>query len=146
MRCAIQRQSALVARGEVRFIGENGSRPFRSAAPSESGLKFDFKMDEECAGRGQQEVACVFAFDGAAAEGQDEAFAGEKAEDGGVFDIAEGALALAGEDLGDGRSGFGFDDIVHVNESPVEAFCNERANGRFAGAHESGEDNANGRC
>ena len=145
MRRAVQRQSALIARGEIGLICKNGTSALSSTAAGECGLELDFEMDEECAGRVQQEIARVFAFNGAAAESEDKIFSGGQARNGGVFEIAESILALLREDLGNGRCGFGFDDVVHVNESPAETPGNERADGGLTGAHEAGEDDANGR-
>ena len=62
--------------------------------------------------------------------------------DGGVLEVAEGGLAAAGEEFGDGAAGFGFDDIVCVEEAPAETRGEERADGGLAGTHEAGEDDA----
>jgi len=59
--------------------------------------------------------------------------------------LAEGSLAVAGEELGDGYASFGLDYVVHIDEAPTEAGGDKRADGGFARAHEAGEDDAAGR-
>jgi len=49
---------------------------------------------------------------------------------------------VAGEELGDGGVGAGFEMGVEVEEVPVEAGGEETADGGFACSHEAGEDEA----
>ncbi len=58
--------------------------------------------------------------DGAAAERQDQRVPGGQPGDGGVFPLAKGGFAVAGEELGDGRAGLGLDHIVHIDEAPAK--------------------------
>ena len=141
---AVEGQAALIAAGEVGLIGEDGAGAFSALASGEGGRQFDFEVDEKRTGGIEQHVAGLGPLDGPAAEGEDERVASGEAGDGGVFLVAEGGFAVAGEDFCDGDAGFGFDDVVHVNEAPAETACDERADGAFAGAHEAGEDNAAG--
>ncbi len=141
---AVERQAALVAGCEVGLVGEDGAGTLGAAAAGEGGGEFDFEVDEQGAGSVEEQIAGFGALDGASAEGKDEGVLGGEAGDGGVFDVAEGGLAVAGEDFGDGHAGFGLDDVVNVEEAPAEARGEERADGAFAGAHEAGEDNEAG--
>jgi hypothetical protein len=65
--------------------------------------------------------------DCAAAEGEDQRVAGGEADDGFMFAEAERGLAVAGEELGNGGVGFGFNYIVYVDEFPAETRGEERA-------------------
>jgi hypothetical protein len=144
VRCSVERQAALVARGEVGVIGENGTRVFGSAAAGERGVEFDLEMHEQGTG-GIEKGARVFALDGATAESQHQSVGGREPGDGCVFAIAEGGFAVAGEDFGDGGAGFGFNDVVDVDELPAEARGKNGTDGGFAGAHEAGENDTAGR-
>jgi hypothetical protein len=55
------------------------------------------------------------------------------------FELAEGGLPVALKELRDGDAGGGFDAFVEIHETPAELAGKARANGAFAGAHETGE-------
>ena len=111
-------------------------------AAGEGGAEFHFEVDEQRAGSVQQEHARVFALDGPAAEGQHNSFCSDQAGDGRMFAVTEGSFAVAGEDVGDSGAGFGLDHVVHIDEVPAEARCDQRTDGGFARAHEAGENDA----
>jgi len=46
------------------------------------------------------------------------------------------------KELGDGGSGAGFEVGIEVKEGPAGAGCEKASYGRFAGSHETGEDEA----
>ncbi len=142
VRCSVERQATLVARGEVGLVGENGTHILGSAASGERGVELDFEMYEQGAGSIEKKRTRVFAFDGAAAESKHESVSGCEAGDGCVFTVAEGGFAMAGEDFGDGSAGFGFDYVVDVDELPAEVPGKDGADSGFAGAHEAGENDA----
>ena len=80
----------------------------------------------------------------AAAESEDCAFAEfTDAAEGGAeligFQLAEGRLAVALEELRDGNAGGGFDAVIEIDEAPAELAGEESADSGFAGTHESGE-------
>jgi hypothetical protein len=54
--------------------------------------------------------------DCAAAEGEDQRVGGGEAGDGLMLADAEGGLAVAGEELGDGCAGFGLNHVVDIDE------------------------------
>ncbi len=139
---SVERESAFIARSEIGVIRENGPRFLCAAAPVESGLKVDLKIDHESAGSVQQEEPRIFALDGAASESEHEFLGREQALDGRVFKVTKGVLAGVGKDLGDGFPRLGLDDIVDINELPVEAPGQYRAESRFTRAHEPGQDDA----
>ena len=142
VRHAIERQAALIARGEVGVIGENGARVFSSAATGERCVELDFKVYEQCVGSVEQEQARVFALNGATAEGEDQRATARQSGNGGVFAVAKGAFAVAREDVGDSGACLRFDHIVDVDELPAKARGNAWTNGRLARTHEAGENNA----
>ena len=81
---------------------------------------------------------------GATAEGEDRWFLlFNGAAEGGTefigFQLTEGGLAVAFEKLRDGDAGGGFYAFVEIHEAPAEMLSQARADGAFAGAHESGE-------
>jgi len=88
---------------------------------------------------------------GAAAESEDGGFLlFDGAAEGGAefigFQLTKGGLAVAFEKLWDGDPGGGFDAFVEIHKAPAELAGEARADGAFAGAHESGEaDNRNAR-
>ena len=141
---AVERAPALVAGGEIGVVGQDRPRLFGPAAARQRGGEFDFEVDEQAAGRVKQEIAGVGAFDGAAAQSEDEIIGRDEAGDDCVLEIAEVGLAVARKDFCDGAAGFSFEDIVGIKETPAQAACDERADGGFAGAHEAGEDDAAG--
>ena len=81
-------------------------------------------------------------FGRAAAEREDDVAAAEGGGEGLRLELAEVGFAVGGEDGGDGEAGAGFDVGVEVEEVPAEAIGEQAADGGFAGAHESGEDEA----
>ena len=115
-----------------------------AAAAGEGGGQFDFQMNQECAGACKQQGAGGGVLDGAAAQGQHQVVAFGEARDGLMLALAEDLLALTREDLGNGDSGFGFDHVVDIHESPVQARGYQRTNRSLARAHESSEDDATG--
>ena len=58
----------------------------------------------------------------------------------------ERRLTVAREDIRDGGACLGFDHVVDVNELPAQALSDNRTDGRFARAHEAGENDAARRC
>ena len=102
-------------------------------------------MHQQRAGGGEQQRAGSFVLDCAAAQGQDQSVAGGQAGDGLMLPLAEGGLAVAGEDFGDGHASLGLDHVVHVEEAPAQASGDERTDRGLARAHEAGEDDAAGR-
>lgn len=86
-----------------------------------------------------EEAAIFGAEDDTAAGGDDVAgFFGEAGEGLG-FDIAEVIFTVVGEDVGDGFSGLGDDEVVGIDEGEVEAGGEFLADGGFSGAHEADE-------
>jgi hypothetical protein len=139
---AVERETALIADGEVGLVGEDGADVLCAAASGECGGQFDFKMNQEGAGPGEEQGAGGCVLDCAAAKSEDEGVRGGEAGDGFMLADAEGRFAVAGEELGNSCAGFGLDYVVKVDEGPAEALGEERANGSFAGAHEAGQDDA----
>lgn len=139
---AVERQAALVASFKVGLIGEDGAGVLGTAAAGEGGRQSDFEMDEEGSGAVEEQAAGRIPFDCASAKGEDEGVGGGETGDGGVFAVAKGGFTVAGEELGDGHAGFGFKDVVGVEEAPAEALGDEWTDGGFTGAHEAGEDDA----
>jgi hypothetical protein len=81
---------------------------------------------------------------GAAAEGEDRAFFQfESAAEGGAelvgFDLAEGRLTEAFENLSDSQSRGFLDAVIKIDEAPGQLASEERADSGLAGAHEPGE-------
>ncbi len=128
---AVERQATLVASLEIRVIGEDGAGVLGTAAASQRGWQSDFEMDEESTGAVEQQVASCIPFDCAAAEGENQSIGGREAGDGGMFAVAEGGFAVTGEELGDGHAGFGFKDVIGVEEAPAKTLGDERADGGF---------------
>ena len=142
VRCAIERQAALVADGEVGLVGEDGARVLSSATTGDGGCKLHFKMDEQGSFVVEEQVADRGGFNGAAAEGENQVVIGGEMLDGCVLAAAEFRFTVAREDFWDGEAGFGRDDVIRIDKAPAKARGDERADGGFAGAHETGEDNA----
>ena len=105
------------------MVGENGPRVLGSLATLEGCGQLDFEVDQQRFGSGEQQVARGFVFDGASAESEDQRVSGGEARDGGALALAEGSFAVAGKNLGDGRAGFSFDYVVHIDEAPAQARC-----------------------
>ena len=61
-----------------------------------------------------------------------------------VFEVAEGLLAVAGENLRDGAAGTAFDLIVGVEPVPAEPIGENASHGRLAGAAISDQDEIHG--
>jgi hypothetical protein len=55
------------------------------------------------------------------------------------FDLAESRLAEAFKDLWDFQASGFFDAFIKIDKAPGELAREERADGGFAGAHETGE-------
>jgi hypothetical protein len=83
--------------------------------------------------------------DCASAQGQNLSIASRvQAGDCRVLAVAKCSFAVAGEEFDDGNAGLSLDDIVHIDKAPAQAAGDERPDGAFARAHESGEDDAAG--
>ena len=142
---AVEREAALVPAGEVGLVGQHGAGVLGAAAAGERGGQLHFQMNEQRAGRVEQQVAGGGPLDGAAAQGQHQRVFGGQAGDGGVLEVAEGRLAVTCEDRSNGGAGLGLDHVIHIHKAPAEPAGHKRANGAFARAHEAGEDDA-ARC
>src|ERR1039458_5830807 len=106
---AVEREAALVAAGQVGLVGEDGAGVLSAAAAGEGGGQFDLQMDQERAGRVEQQGARGGVLDGAAAQGENQRVAGGQAGDGGMLAVAEWSLAVAGEEFRDSGAGLGLD-------------------------------------
>ena len=87
----------------------------------------------------EQEPICKL-LGGASAEGQDRACPGEGVGEGRGFHAAEMSFAVAGEELGNGGAGAGFDVLIEVEEVPAQGSGEQPADGGFAGSHKADED------
>jgi hypothetical protein len=79
-------------------------------------------------------------FGRAAAQGQDGLGPVDQVRDDLAFQLAEGGLAVRGEDLPDRASRPLFDDQVAVDEREAEALGEQVADGGLPGAHEADQD------
>jgi hypothetical protein len=139
---SVERQSSLVACGEVGVIGENGTHIFGPAAAGECSVELDFEVHKQGAGGLEEKGTRVFAFDGTTAESQHKGVNCREPRDGCMLAVAKSIFAVARKDVGDGRACFGLNHIVHVDKLPAEARGDDGADGGLAGAHEARENDA----
>ena len=66
---AVERESALIAGGQVGLVGEDGADVLGTAAAGNGGGQFHLKMNQEGAGAGEELRAGDWVLDSAAAEG-----------------------------------------------------------------------------
>ena len=122
----------MIAGCQVSVVGENRARVFGAAAACQRCVQLDFQMHEQRAGSVKKECTCIFAFDGAAAEGQHEIFARQQPGNCSVFVVAKGVFPVTRKDVSDSGSCFGFNDVVDINELPAKARGDEWTDCRFA--------------
>jgi hypothetical protein len=127
--------------GEDGTVGGSGIQGLEDAAVEEDG-EGGVEEDGEGAGGLFEEEAVGVDLGGTAAEGDDGGGHGEGGGQGGGLEAAEGGLAEAGEEVGDGGVGALFEVVVEIEESPAEVLGEGAAYGGFACAHEAGEDDA----
>ena len=89
--------------------------------------------------RRPQLVPVLAPHDGAAAGGEDEGAGLEGAQDAGLV-VAEGALAVEAEDLGDGATEAVDEERIGVGEVASGALGEESTDGGLAGAHHADQD------
>jgi hypothetical protein len=130
--------------GEAKLCGvricEDGSGDvLQHAAVEEDG---EGRVEEDGEGRGGlfEQKAVGQAFGSSAAEGEHGIGVTEGGGEGGGFEAAKAGLAVALEELGNGRSGTLLKVSVEIEKGPSEARGEEAADGGFACTHESGED------
>jgi hypothetical protein len=115
---------------------------FASTATGQRSREFDFEMHQQRTGTVQQQVPCLFAFDGASAECQNGCLLLNEPRNGFAFSIPKRVFAVAREDFGDRDSCLGLNDMIDIDKAPAKTRCEERTNGRFAGAHEASKYDA----
>lgn len=64
---AVKREATVIATGKIGLVGEDGAEMLSAAASGEGGGEFDFKVNEDCAGGGEEQRASGGVLDGAAA-------------------------------------------------------------------------------
>ena len=129
---SIEGKAALVTGGEVCLVRKNGPNVVSASAARQGSSQADLKMNEQCSRRGEQQRACGWMLNGAAAESEDQVVAAGEVCNGGMLAVAECLFSMAGEDFGDGKAGLRLDDVVDVGECPAEAQREQRAYGAFA--------------
>ena len=123
-RVAVRQQRAMVAAGHPPHQRlQRTAQPDRDRIGARSGA--GFRVHER-----------------AAAERQHQRVAREQAADHAAFAVAEGALAVAGEQLGDGAAGGQFDLGVGVAERQPESRGEAAADRGLAGAHQPDQHDA----
>ena len=144
---AIERPAKMESRfcrlgvGEVGAGGGQGVEGLEQAAVEESGER-SVEEDGDGAWGLLDKEPVAEGFGSAAAESDDGVRSREGAREGAGLEAAELGLAKGGEDLRNGDAGEIGDNVVEVKEVPADVGRKLTANGRFAGAHEPGENDA----
>ena len=74
--CAVEREAVVIAAGKIGMVGEDGAEMLGALAAGERGGEFDFEVNENCAGDGEEQRASGGVLDGAASKGQDQGVVG----------------------------------------------------------------------
>jgi len=142
MRGLVERQTAGVAGGQVRPIGQDGTQILGPLATHQRGFKIDLEMNQQRAWRGEEQGTGCRILNGSAAQGENQGIGADESRNSSVLSLTKCSLAILIEQLRNGAAGFSLDRIVHINEGPAQKLGDERTDGRLARAHKAGEHDA----
>ena len=138
----IGRKTLGVKSAEAGFVAEKRTAGHGHAARKKN---FDWRIQPQNGSAGSaQKIGAAWLRVSAAAEGENRAFfelrsAPERSAELVCFDLAEREFTEAFEYLGNGETCGSFDAVIEIDKAPGEVPREERANGGFAGTHETGQ-------